>query len=133
VAVTLDLDSFKTAGSSKEQRHWLAIEQLTQLPTLRPETRLREIATDDVTNTRGYTFNVYWATDLNNKEPTGVVWHEGKFHHFFHSERSGRPYLGGIHKKATQFEVNQEPSTDREEVDKLTRKIRHTSISLKPA
>ena len=45
------------------------------------------------------------------KKPTGVVFHQGKFHRFFHSETTGNPYLGSEHKEANQYELFEDDAT----------------------
>ena len=50
---------------------------------LRPDSRIREIDTDDVQNKYGYLYNVYYPEDPS-KPPVGVVYHKEKFHQFYH-------------------------------------------------
>ena len=93
------------AGSSKKTlRQWLDKAALQKLPSLRPDTRIREIDTNDDTNKYGYLYNVYYPEDTA-KEPIGIVFHKDKFYQFFHSSTTGNPYLGALLKEANQYKL----------------------------
>jgi hypothetical protein len=53
---------------------------------------------------------VYYPEDPA-KEPIGVVFYQGKFHRFFHSEMTGNPYLGSEHKEVNQYELFEDDTT----------------------
>jgi hypothetical protein len=55
-------------------------------------------------------YHVYYPEDPA-KEPTGVVFHQGKFHKFFHLEMTGNPYLGAEHKEVNQYELFEDDAT----------------------
>jgi hypothetical protein len=81
------------AGSSKKISHqWLDKAALQKLPSLRPDTRIREIDTDNDSNKYRYLYNIYYPEDTV-KEPIGIVFHKDKFYQFFHSSTTGNPYL----------------------------------------
>jgi hypothetical protein len=99
------------AGSSKKtMRQWLDKAVLQTLPTLLSDTRLREVEPKDNGNKYGYLYHIYYPEDPA-KEPIGVVFHQGKFHRFFHSETIGNPYLGSEHKEVNQYELFEDNAT----------------------
>jgi hypothetical protein len=53
---------------------------------------------------------VYYPED-HTKEPIGVVFHQGRFYRFFHSEMTGNPYLGMEHKEVNQYELFEDNAT----------------------
>jgi hypothetical protein len=85
---------------------------LQTLPTLRSDTRLREVKPEDSGNKYRYLYHVYYLEDLA-KEPIGVVFYQGKFHRFFHSETTGNPYLGSEHKEINQYELFEDDACHR--------------------
>ncbi len=108
--------------------HWLDRAILRNFQGLRPDTRIREIGTDDATNKYGYTYNVYYPEHLR-EEPVGVVRYKDKIHQFFHHARVGDPYLGPIHKEATKHEIsNHSSSTEEEATDQLALRIRESLV-----
>jgi hypothetical protein len=123
----------KTAGSSKKTtRQWIDKAALHALPTLRPDSRIREIDTDDNQNKYGYLYNIYYPEDLS-KPPVGVVYHKEKFHQFYHSTTTGNPYLGDLHKEANHFELLEDDSSTETGGDKqLTLQIHNSVVSLNP-
>jgi hypothetical protein len=99
------------AGPSKKTtRQWLEKAALCTLPTLQLDTRLREVDTNDSNNRYGYLYHVYYLEDPT-KEPIGVVFHQEKFHRFFHSETTGNPYLGVEQKEVNQFKLFEDNAT----------------------
>jgi hypothetical protein len=87
---------------------------LQKLPSLRSDTRIQEVDTDDHENKYGYLYNVYYPEDLA-KEHIGVVFHKDKFHQFFHSTTTGNPYLGAVLKEVNQYEFQDDTSIEEEE------------------
>jgi hypothetical protein len=55
---------------------------------------------------------VYYPEDLA-KEPTRVMFHQGKFYRFFHLEMTGNPYLGSEHKEVNQYELVEDDATTK--------------------
>ena len=103
------------AGPSKKTScQWLDKVALQKLPSLRPDTRIREIDTDDHKSKYSYLYNVYYPEDLA-KEPIGVVFYKDKFHQFFHSTTTGNPYLGAPLKEVNQYKFQDNASTEEEE------------------
>jgi hypothetical protein len=103
------------AGSSKKiSRQWLDKAALQKLPSLRPDTRIQEIDTDNNNNKYGYLYNIYYPEDIT-KDPIGIVFHKDKFYQFFHSSTTGNPYLGTPLKEANQYEFQDDISTEDEE------------------
>ena len=99
------------AGSlKKETRQWLDKAVLRNLPTLQSNSRIREIDTDDAQNKYGYLYNVYYLEDPA-QPPVGVVFHKEKFHQFYHSTTTGRPYLGALYNQANNFELFEDNSS----------------------
>ena len=94
--------------------HWLDRAILRNFQGLRPDTRIREIGTDDATNKYSYTYNVYYPEHLG-EEPVSVVRYKNQIHQFFHHTRVGDPYLGPIHKEATKHEISDHSSSTEEE------------------
>jgi hypothetical protein len=90
-------------------RQWIDKAALHALPTLRPDSRIREIDTDDSQNKYGYLYNVYYPEDPS-KPPVGVVYHKEKFYQFYHSTTTGNPYLGDQCKEANHFELFEDAS-----------------------
>jgi hypothetical protein len=102
------------------------------LPTLRPDSRIREIDIDDGQNKYGYLYNVYYPEDPS-KPPVGVVYHKEKFHQFYHSTTTGNPYLGDQHEEANHFELPEDDSsTETGGDEQLTLQIRNSVVSLNP-
>jgi len=123
-----------TAGSSKKiSCQWLDKVALQKLPSLRPDTRIREINTNDNNNKYGYLYNVYYPEDTA-KEPIGIVFHKDKFYQFFHSSITGNPYLGALLKEANQYEFQDNISTEDEEdkgaKEQLTLQIRNLLVTI---
>jgi len=107
---------------------WLDKAALRTLPTLRSDTRLREVEPEDSGNKYGYLYHVYYPEDPT-KEPTGVVFHQGKFHRFFHSETTGNPYLGLELKEANQFELFEDgATTEGSTEEQLALQIRNSLV-----
>jgi hypothetical protein len=97
---------------------------------LRPDSRIREIDTDDVQNKYGYLYNVYYPEDPS-KPPVGVVYHKEKFHQFYHSMTTGNPYLGDQHREANHFELfDDNSSTEAGADDHLTLQIRNSVVAI---
>jgi hypothetical protein len=104
-----------TASSSKKTLHqWLDKVALWKLPSLRSDTRIREVDTDDHKNKYGYLYNVYYPEDFA-KEPIGVIFHKDKFHQFFHSTTTGNPYLRAVLKEVNQYEFQDDTSIEEQE------------------
>jgi hypothetical protein len=102
------------------------------LPTLRSDSRIREIDTDDAQNKYGYLYNVYYPEDPS-KPPVGVVYHKEKFHQFYHSTTTGNPYLGDQCKEANHFELfEDDSSTEAGGDEQLTLQICNSVVSLNP-
>ena len=113
--MTLGSSFYTTAGSSKKTaRQWLEKAALQKLPSLRPDTRIREIDTDDANNKYGYLYNVYYPENTA-ENPIGIVFHKDKFYQFFHSSATGNPYLGAPLKEANQYEFQDDVSTEDKE------------------
>ena len=132
--VTLGSSFYATAGSSKKtSRQWLDKVALQKLPSLRPDTRIREIDTDDADNKYGYLYNVYYPEDTT-VDPIGIVFHKDKFYQFFHSSTTGNPYLGALLKEANQYEFQDDVSTEDEEdkgaEEQLTLQIRNSLVTI---
>jgi hypothetical protein len=89
---------------------WLDKSVLQTLPTLQLDTQLQEVEPEDSSNKYGYLYHVYYPEDPA-KEPIGVVFYQGKFHRFFHSETIGNPYLGLEHKEVNQYELFKDDAT----------------------
>ena len=121
------------AGSSKKTTcQWIDKAALHTLPMLQPDSRIREIDTDDDQNKYGYLYNVYYPEDPN-KPPVGVVYHKEKFHQFYHSTTTGNPYLGDQHKEANHFELfEDDSSTETGGDEQLTLQLRNSVVSLNP-
>jgi len=106
---------------------------LQKLPSLRPDTRIREIDTDDDSNKYGYLYNVYYPENIA-KEPIGVVFHKDKFYQFFHSGTTGNPYLGALLKEANQYKFQDNVSIEDEEdkgaEEQLTLQIRNSLVTI---
>jgi hypothetical protein len=99
---------------------------------LRPDTRIREIDTDDAQNKYGYLYNVYHPEDTS-KPPIGVVYHKEKFYQFYHSTMTGNPYLGEPLKEANHFELfEDDSSTEAGGDEQLTLQICNSVVSLNP-
>jgi len=98
-------------------RQWIDKAALHTLPILRPDSRIREIDTDDAQNKYGYLYNVYYPEDPS-KPPVGVVYHKEKFHQFYHSTMTGNPYLEDQHKEANHFELFEDNSSTEPGGDK---------------
>jgi hypothetical protein len=123
-----------TAGSSKKiLRQWLDKAALQKLPSLRPDTRIREIDTDDGNNKYGYLYNIYYPEDTV-KDPIGIVFHKDKFYQFFHSSTTGNPYLGALLKEANQYEFQDDISTkdkeDKGAEEQLTLQICNSLVTI---
>jgi hypothetical protein len=109
---------------------WIDKAALHMLPMLRPDSRIREIDTDDEQNKYGYLYNIYHLEDPS-KPPVGVVYHKGKFHQFYHSMTIGNPYLGDQCKEANHFELfKDDSSTETGEDEQLTLQIRNSVVLL---
>jgi len=123
----------KTASSSKKTtRQWIDKAALHTLPMLQPDSRIREIDTDDGQNKYGYLYNVYYPEDPS-KPPVGVVYHKEKFYQFYHSMTTGNPYLGDQCKEANHFELlEDDSSTETGGDEQLTLQIRNSVVSLNP-
>ena len=119
------------AGSlKKEMRQWLDKVALRNLPTLQSNSRIREIDTDDAQNKYGYLYNVYYLEDPA-QPPVGVVFHKEKFHQFYHSTTTGRPYLGALHNQANNFELFEDNSSMEAGADnQLTLQIHHSVVAI---
>ena len=103
---------------------------LHTLPTLQPDTRIREIDTDDTQNKYEYLYNVYYPEDPS-KPPVGVVYHKEKFHQFYHSTMTGNPYLGEVHKEVNHFELfEDDSSTEAGGDEQLTLQICNSVVSI---
>jgi len=103
---------------------------LHALPTLRPDSRIREIDTDDGQNKYRYLYNVYYPEDPS-KPPVGVVYHKEKFYQFYHSTMIGNPYLGDLHKEANHFKLcEDDSSTETGGDEQLTLQIHNSVVSL---
>jgi hypothetical protein len=123
-----------TASSLKKiSRQWLDKAALQKLPSLRPDTRIQEIDTDDGNNKYGYLYNVYYPEDTA-KDPIEIVFHKDKFYQFFHSSTTGNPYLGALLKEANQYEFQDDVSTEDEEdkgaEEQLTLQIRNSLVTI---
>jgi hypothetical protein len=57
-----------------------------------------------------YLYNVYYLEDLT-KEPIGIVFYQKKFHQFFHSEMSRRPYLGLAQDEVNKYKLPDDDTT----------------------
>jgi hypothetical protein len=109
---------------------WLDKAALQKLPTLRSNSRIREVDIDDAQNKYGYLYNVYYPED-SSKPPVGVVYHKEKFHQFYHLAMTGSPYLGDPYKEANHFELFEDDSSTKVGGNKqLTLQIRNTVVSL---
>jgi len=118
--------------SKKTTRQWIDKAALHTLPTLRPDSRIREIDTDDGQNKYRYLYNIYYPEDPS-KPPVGVVYHKEKFHQFYHSTTTGNPYLGDQCKEANHFELCKDDSSTETGGDKqLTVQICNSVVSLNP-
>jgi hypothetical protein len=119
------------AGSSKKgTRQWLDKAALRTLPTLRPDSRIREIDTDDEQNKYGYLYNIYHPEDPT-KPAIRIVYHKEKFHQFYHSLTTGNPYLRGVHKEANHFELfKDDSSTEAGADDHLTLQICNSVVTI---
>jgi hypothetical protein len=83
-----------------------------------------------VQNKYGYLYHVYYP-EKASEPPVGVVYHQEKFHRFYHSTTTGEPYLGDPHKEANQFELFEEDSsTETGGDEQLTLQIRNSVVSL---
>jgi len=106
---------------------------LQKLPSLQPDTRIREIDTDDDSNKFRYLYNVYYPEDIV-KEPIRVVFHKDKFCQFFHSSTTGNPYLGVLLKEANQYKFQDDVSTEDEEdkgaKEQLTLQIHNSLVTI---
>jgi hypothetical protein len=111
------------SSSKKTMRQWLDKAVLQKLPSLQPDTRIREIDTDNDSNKYRYLYNVYYLKDIT-KEPIGVVFHKDKFYQFFHSSTTGNPYLGVLLKEANQLNSKM---TSRQKMKK-TKELRSSSL-----
>jgi hypothetical protein len=134
--VTLESSFYAMAGSLKKTlRQWLDKAALQKLPSLRPDTRIQEINTDNNSNKYGYLYNIYYPEHIT-KEPIGVVFHKDKFYQFFHSSTTGNPYLGVLLKKANQYEFQDNVSTEDKEdkgaEEQLTLQIRNSLVTVLP-
>jgi hypothetical protein len=132
--VTLGSSCYTTAGSSKKiSRQWLDKAVLQKLPSLQPDTRIREIDTDDNSNKYRYLYNVYYPEDTT-KDPIGIVFHKDKFYQFFHSSTTGNPYLRALLKEANQYEFQDDVLTEDEEdkgaEEQLTLQIRNSLVTI---
>jgi hypothetical protein len=118
------------SSSKKTMRQWIDKVALHTLLTLRPDSRIREIDTDDEQNKYGYLYNVYYPEDLA-KPPVGVVYHKEKFYQFYHSTTTGNPYLGDQCKEANHFELYEDDSsTETGGDEQLTLQIRNSVVTL---
>jgi hypothetical protein len=105
---------------------------LHALPSLRSDSRIREIDTDDAQNKYGYLYNVYYPEDPS-KPPVGVVYHKEKFYQFYHSTTTGNPYLGDQYKEANHFELPEDDSsTETGGDEQLTLQIHNSVVALNP-
>jgi hypothetical protein len=103
---------------------------LHTLSTLQPDSRIREIDTDNAQNKYGYLYNVYYPEDPA-KAPIGVVYHKEKFHQFYHLSTIGNPYLGAIYKQANNFELFEDDSSTEAGADnQLTLQIHHSVVTI---
>jgi len=123
-----------TAGSSKKTtRQWLDKVVLQKLPSLRSDTRIQEIDTNNNSNKYRYLYNVYYPEDIA-KEPIGVVFQKDKFYQFFHSSTIGNPYLGALLKEANQYKFQDDVSTEDEEdkgaKEQLTLQIHNSLVTI---
>jgi hypothetical protein len=116
--------------SKKAMRQWIDKAALHALPTLRPDSRIREIDTDDTQNKYRYLYNIYYPED-SSKPPVGVVYHKDKFHQFYHSMTTGNPYLGDQYKEANHFELFEDDSSiEAGADDNLTLQIRNSVVTI---
>jgi hypothetical protein len=71
---------------------------------------------------------VYYLEDPA-KEPIRVVFHQGKFHRFFHSEMTENPYLGMEHKEVNQYKLfEDDATTEGSTKEQLTLQIRNSLV-----
>jgi hypothetical protein len=119
------------AGSSKKAMcQWIDKVALHTLPTLRFDSRIREIDTDDIQNKYGYLYNVYYPED-SSKPPVGVVYHKEKFHQFYHSMTTGNPYLEDQYKEANHFKLFKDDSFTEAGADNhLTLQIHNSVVTI---
>jgi hypothetical protein len=121
------------AGLSKKILHqWIDKVALQKLPSLRPDTRIREIDTDDDSNKYGYLYNIYYLEDTM-KEPIRIVFHKDKFYQFFHSSTIGNPYLGVLLKEANQYEFQDNILIEEEDEgakEQLTLQIHNSLVTI---
>jgi hypothetical protein len=131
--VTLGSSFYTMAGSSKKTTcQWLDNATLQKLPSLWPDTRIREIDTDNDSNKYGYLYNIYYPEDIA-KEPIGIVFHKDKFYQFFHSSTTGNPYLGALLKEANQYKFQDDTSTEEEDKgakEQLTLQIHNSLVTI---
>jgi hypothetical protein len=100
------------------------------LPTLRPDSRIREVDTDDDQNKYGYLYNIYHPENPT-EAPVRIVYHKEKFHQFYHLSTTGNPYLGGVHKEANNFKLfEDDSSTEAGADDHLTLQIRNSVVTI---
>ena len=113
-------------------RQWLDKVALQKLPSLRPDTRIREIDTNNDSNKYGYLYNVYYPEDIV-KEPIRIVFHKDKFHQFFHSTTTGNPYLGMPLKEINQYKFQDDVLTEEEDEgakEQLTLQIHNSLVTI---
>ena len=107
----------------KTSHHWLDRAALHNLPVLQSDTWIWEVNTDNATNKYRYKYNIYYPSHLR-EEPVGIVFYKKWVHQFFYHARVGDPYLGPVHKEATEYKVtNNSAITDEEPEDQLTLQI----------
>jgi hypothetical protein len=121
-----------TASSSKKILcQWLDRAALQKLPSLRPDTRIQEINTDNNSNKYGYLYDIYYPEDTA-KEAIGIVFHKDTFYQFFHSSTTGNPYLGALLKEANQYKFQDNVSTEEDEgaKEQLTLRIHNSLVTI---
>ncbi len=64
-------------------------------------------------------YNLYYLQHLS-EELVGIVLYKGQLYQFFHHTWVGDPYLGLVHKEATEYKITNNGSiTDEEPKDQL--------------
>jgi len=93
---------------------WLDKVVLHTLLKLWPDTRIWEIDTNNQENKYSYLYHMYYPEDLS-KEPIGAIFHQDKFHQFYHLTTIENPYLGAVLKEVNQYKFQDDVSTEEEQ------------------